>query len=499
MSENVLLRMEQITKTFPGVLALDKVDFELKTGEVHGVIGENGAGKSTLINVLGGIYLPDSGHIYINGVNKNINCVMDAKNAGIAVIHQELVLVPHMTITKNIYLGKEIKSKCGTIDLKVMKAQTKAILKKVGLDCSPDMFLGKLSVAQQQMVEIAKALMQNARILVMDEPSSSLTDTEVEKLFEIIAELKKQGVGIIYISHRMKELFEITDRITVLRDGENVGTAKTKEATMDGLVKKMVGRELTSYYNRTQHHIGDTALELKGINRKGVLSDINFFVREGEIVGVAGLVGAGRSELFKSVMGIDPMDGGSVMISGKEMRRLTPKTAKNHGISLVPEDRKREGLVLINTVGFNLTLATLNKFIKGIFVNNKKRKEIEDTQIQSMNIKTPSSEQKVVNLSGGNQQKVVIGKWLATKPKVLILDEPTRGIDVRAKAEIYSIIDGLAGQGIAVIMISSELPELINMCDRIVVMHNGRIAGEVHREEMTQESVMRFATGGINQ
>ena len=355
-----------------------------------------------------------------------------------------------------------------------------------------------LSVAQQQMVEIAKALSLNARILVMDEPSSSLTDSEVERMFAIMRKLKREGVGIIYISHKMKELFEITDRITVIRDGSYIGTIQTSEADMDQLVHMMVGRELTSYYTRTEHEIGDVMLELKDINRSGVLKNIDFSVRAGEIVGFAGLVGAGRSELFKAVLGIEPMDSGTVLIEEKNAGRLSPKKAQEMGMVLVPENRKKEGLVLINTVAFNLTLPVLDQFVKGIFVNKKRQLEIENTYIDSMNIKTPSRLQKVGNLSGGNQQKVVIGKWLAARPKILILDEPTRGVDVGAKAEIYKIIDRLAEQGIAIVIISSEMAELINMCDRMVVMNQGKIAGELKKSEMgfSQESIMRLATGG---
>ena len=493
----ILLKMKNIRKTFPGVLALDNIDFELESGEIHGMLGENGAGKSTLINVLGGIYIPDRGEIIINGQKTQINGVKDAQEAGIAVIHQELVLVPHMSIAENMFLGREIKSPAGLVDKKRMEQESVEILKRVGLEISPSVPVRSLSVAQQQMVEIAKALSLNARILVMDEPSSSLTDSEVERMFAIMRKLRREGVGIIYISHKMKELFEITDRITVIRDGSYIGTVQTSEADMDELVHMMVGRELTSYYTRTEHEIGDVMLELKDINRSGVLKNIDFSVRAGEIVGFAGLVGAGRSELFKVVLGIEPMDSGTVLI-GKNTGRLSPRKAQEIGMVLVPENRKREGLVLINTVAFNLTLPVLDQFVKGIFVNKKKQLEIENTYIDSMNIKTPSRLQKVGNLSGGNQQKVVIGKWLAARPKILILDEPTRGVDVGAKAEIYKIIDRLAAQGIAIVIISSEMAELINMCDRMVVMNQGRIAGELKKSEMgfSQESIMKLATGG---
>lgn len=498
MAEMTLLEMKNIRKTFPGVVALDNINFELLEGEIHGMLGENGAGKSTLINILGGIYIPDQGEIRIHGQKAAIAGVSDAQENGIAIIHQELVLVPYMSIAENVFLGREIRNKAGMVDKHEMERQTQEILDSVGLTVLPYMPVRKLSVAQQQMVEIAKALSMNARILVMDEPSSSLTEPEVEQMFTIMKKLKAEGVGIIYISHKMKELFEITDRITVIRDGTYIGTSRTSETNMDELVHMMVGRELTNYYTRTEHKIGRVMLEINNINRKGVLHNISFRASAGEIVGFAGLVGAGRSELFKAVLGIDPLDEGNVLIEGVPAGRLTPKKAQEKGMVLVPENRKKEGLVLMNTVSFNLTITVLEQFIRGIFVNQKKRTEIEDRHIGNLNIKTPGRHQKVGNLSGGNQQKVVIGKWLAANPKILILDEPTRGVDVGAKAEIYKIIDNLAEQGIAVIIISSEMPELINMCDRMVVMNQGNIAGELNRSELTQEAIMKLATGGMN-
>lgn len=496
MPKELLLEMKNIRKTFPGVIALDNIDFQLKSGEVHGMLGENGAGKSTLINVLGGSHRPDKGEILIHGKEISISGVTDAEKNGIAIIHQELVLVPYMTIAENVFLGREIKNKFNMVDKKAMENATESILETVGLTIPSSTPVRKLSVAQQQMVEIAKALSLNADILVMDEPTSSLTETEVYHLFKIIRKLRNKNVGIVYISHKMKELFEITDRITVIRDGSYIDTVNTVETDMDNLVHMMVGRELTNYYTRTKHSVGEVLLELKDIDRKGVLQGIIFYAKAGEIVGLAGLVGSGRSELFKSVLGIDPMENGTILIQGKKVGNLTPRKAQEKGLVLIPENRKREGLVLIQSISFNLTITVLDKFIKGIFLNKKKKREIVNKHISNLNIKTPNANQKVGNLSGGNQQKVVIGKWLAVEPKILILDEPTRGVDVGAKAEIYKIIDDLAGKGIAIIIISSEMPELINMCDRMVVMSQGRIAGELEAKEFSQESIMKLATGG---
>ncbi|MHB9296251.1 ribose transport system ATP-binding protein [Pillotina sp. SPG140] len=494
MGENILLEMDHIKKEFPGVLALKDVSFNLKAGEVHALLGENGAGKSTLIKILGGIYSSDGGAIRINGKLAPIGSVHDAHANGISVIHQELVLVPHMTVAENIYLGRELVSPNKTVDFKRMNAEVKKILDSFELDIKPDEEISALTIAQQQMVEIIKALSFNARILVMDEPTSSLSEKDVGFLFDTIRKLKKNNVGIIYISHRMSELKQITDRITVIRDGEYIGTRDTVTATTDELIAMMVGRQLTNYYTRDYRESGETVLEVRNLSDGKLLKDISFALKKGEILGFAGLVGAGRSELMKCIFGIDPFIQGDIWVDGRPVKINNPDSAMKLGIGLVPESRKLEALFPVKSVMFNITLKTIHEFIKGIFVNSNRELEITEEYIQGMGIKTPTYEQLVANLSGGNQQKVVIGRWLATKPKILILDEPTKGVDVGAKAEIYAIMNELVNQGVAVIMISSELPEIINMSNRVHVMSGGRITACLSREELSQENIMRYAT-----
>ena len=499
MEQYPLLAMRNISKSFPGVKALDNLNFDLRSGEVHGILGENGAGKSTLIKVLGGIYHPEQGEILINGQKVTIQSVMAAKAQGISIIHQELMLVPHMTVAENIYLTREPKTHSGRIDKAKMNADAQSILDGLGTQIRADTLVGRLSIAQQQQVEIAKALSMNAKILVMDEPTSSLTESEVGVLFQIMRRLRQQGVGIIYISHRMAELFEITDRITVIRDGRFIGTRVTSETDADSLIAMMVGAKLESFYTFTKRTFGEVALEVKNIRRKGVLNDVSFSVREGEVLGFGGIVGAGRSELMRSILGLDPMDGGEIYIGGKRLEKPSPRAAQRMGLVLVPENRKLEGLVLNNSVEFNATLAVLDEFISPKGLSKQKRKAIVDRYVDMLSIKTSSNDKLVCQLSGGNQQKVVIAKWLAAKPKVLILDEPTRGIDVGAKADIYKIIDRLAQQGIAIIIISSELNEVINICDHVAVMFAGRINKILDKSEATQETILKYATGSVDE
>ena len=493
MSTNTILEMKNIRKEFPGVLALNDVSLDVRAGEVHALLGENGAGKSTLIKVLGGIYIPEEGEILINDKKVQIGDVHDSQHCGVSVIHQELVLVPKMTVAENIFLGREPVGK-GVVDRVKMNREAQALLDSFDLDISPDSLIDELTIAQQQMVEIAKALSFNSQILVMDEPTSSLSDKEVSFLFQTIRKLKEQGVGIIYISHRMSELQEISDRVTVLRDGQYIATVVTKETAHDDLIAMMVGRQLTNYYTRTFTDQKDKILEVNNLNDGNLLKDISFDLHKGEILGFAGLVGAGRSEVMKCLFGLDPVTEGEVVIDGEPVQVKNPAHAMDLGLALVPESRKEEALFLVQSVKFNTSIKVLGEFIRGIFVNNRKEDEIAETYIDKMSIKTPTSEQIIENLSGGNQQKVVIGRWLATNPRILILDEPTRGVDVGAKAEIYAIMNDLALQGISIIMISSELPEVINMSDRVVVMCNGSITGILDHSEADQEKIMYLAT-----
>lgn len=492
-----ILYMENIHKKFPGVYALDGVDFELRYGEVHALLGENGAGKSTLVKILAGIYTADKGQIYMKGQKVKIRDVHQAKSYGISVIHQELCLAPNMTVADNIFLGREVIGKNGLLNISQQYQLARELLDGLGLKIPSSAVIASLSVAQQQMVEIAKALSMDAKIIVMDEPTAALTLKEVDMLFQTIETLKRRNISIVYISHRMEELFRVADRVTVLRDGKYVGTKETANTTGKELISMMVGRELNDLYKRTLHPLGDIVLEINNLNRCNSLHDIGFVLRKGEILGVSGLVGAGRTELARAIFGIDKIDTGEIVVSGEKVMIGSPIDAMNYGIALVPEDRKNQGLLLIKEVSYNITLAVLERFIKGIRVDHQLEQKLVDEYIEKLSIKTPSYEQIVNHLSGGNQQKIVIAKWLATTPKILILDEPTRGVDVGAKSELYSIINMLAEQGVAIMMISSELPEIINMSDRVLVMHNGRITGELTRSELDQEKIMFFATGGI--
>ncbi len=496
MSE-YLLEMKGISKSFPGVKALQNVEFQLKAGEIHALLGENGAGKSTLIKVLGGIYIAEEGEILIDGKPVVIDGVHAARENGISIIHQELVLVPHMTVAENIFLGREPMGKLG-VDYRKMASSAQEMLDKFDLGISATDEIFDLSIAQQQMVEIVKAISFNCRILVMDEPTSSISDREVAQLFEIMRNLASQGVGIIYISHKMSELNEVCDRVTVLRDGMYVGTCVVADTPRDELITMMVGRELNQYY--TRDHVKDTPVFFRcehiddGKKHHKRVNDVSFEVREGEIVGFAGLVGAGRSETMQCIFGLTNTSTGTITLEGKRLNIHSAVDAMKYGIAMVPENRKLEGLYHIQSVSFNTTIEVLQEIIHHLRVNDKREHEITQEFIDKMQTKTPSHEQRVSNLSGGNQQKVMIGRWLATKPKVLILDEPTRGVDVGAKGEIYEIMNELTKQGVAIIMVSSELPEIINMADRVYVMYDGRITGCIDYENVSQEAIMQLAT-----
>ena len=492
MSEQYLLEMKGICKSFPGVKALQNVDLQLKAGEVHALLGENGAGKSTLSKVLGGIYHAEEGEIIIDGQKVNIDGVVAARHAGISIVHQELVLVPYMTVAENIFLGREPGTKMN-VDRRKMVEEAQKLLDTYEMHIDANMLVERLTIAQQQMVEIVKAISFNSKILVLDEPTSSISDKEVGFLFNTMRNLTKAGVGIIYISHKMSELAEICDRVTVMRDGQTVGTKVVKETTTDDLIALMAGRELTNYYTRDYLEPGEVILKCEHISDGKMAKDASFELHKGEIIGFAGLVGAGRSETMKAIFGLAPHATGDVYVKGEKVKIKSPIDALKYGIALVPENRKEEGLYKVQSVRFNSTIEVLGSFIRHLHVDGKKEEEITQKYIDMMKTKTPSQDQIIGNLSGGNQQKVIIGRWLATEPDILILDEPTRGVDVGAKAEIYAIMNELVKQGMSIIMISSELPEIINMSDRIYVMNEGRVTGCLDHDTVTQESIMTLA------
>ncbi len=505
-NESHALEMKGIVKKFPGVIALKNVTFSAAKGEVHGLVGENGAGKSTLMKVLSGVhpYPTYDGELIVKGKSVKFSGTKEAENAGIAIIHQELNLIPELTVAQNIFLGREpVKPPLAFIDRKKMNDEAKKLLESFNLNISPTTIIKDLGVGKQQMVEIAKALAKNTDVLVLDEPTSALTEKEVQALFEIIKDLKKRGVTMIYISHKLEEVFEICDRITVLRDGETVGSFMTKELNRDKLVSLMVGRELTNLYPERSVKIGDEAIRVENfyvshpfLPGEKIVKNINFSARKGEILGFAGLMGSGRSELVTAIFGAFPAEtAGSVYIEGKKVSVKSPLKAIKDGIGLVTEDRKRFGLVLLMSVGQNVTLASLDKVSTGQYVSSKREKAMIQKYVNELNIKTASHNVIVNTLSGGNQQKVVISKWLANNPKILILDEPTRGVDVGARYEIYQIMNKLVETGVCIIVISSDLPEVLGVSDRIMVMHEGEITGEFTRAEATQEKLMACATG----
>jgi len=494
-----LLEMVDIRKSFGATRALSGVSISVDSGEVLALLGENGAGKSTLINILGGIVRPDSGSIVIDGkVIGAFQGVQAARKAGIAVIHQEIVLVPHLTVAENIFLGREPTTRIGLKDRKLIDKKAREAIASLGLDLDAAEPVSELSTARQQMVEIVKAVSQNARILVMDEPTSSLSLPEVELLFTIVRRLKESGVAIIYISHRLDELFSISDRVTVIRDGAYIGTKRTAETDHQELVRMMVGRSLSAFYNRSFGAGSQTLLNVEGLSKDGVFEDVSFSVRKGEVLGFAGLIGAGRSEIMASLFGASSFERGAIWLDGARVRFKSIEEAIGRGLAMVPEDRKVSGLVLSNSVGFNIALAAMRSLGRGPFINLRKRDQLIERLIRRLGIKTSSPSQVVSSLSGGNQQKVVVAKWLATEPKVLILDEPTRGVDVGAKREIYAVIDELAKGGMGVILVSSDLEEILNLCDAVCVVRKGRIVTTLSRNELSQETIMQYAAGAEN-
>lgn len=496
--ENIILKMNNITKSFPGVKALKGVSLELRKGEVHALLGENGAGKSTLMKCLGGIYPVDTGDIEFEGKRIVISNPLDSMHYGISVIHQELVLAEQLTVADNIYMGQEPVNKAGFVDRKTIEEKCAAILDSLNADFNTYTRVFSLSTAQKQMLEIAKAVSRDVKILVMDEPTAAVSSKEVERIFELVRELKEREITIVYISHRMDEIFEIADRITVLRDGMNVGTREVRDVKRDELVKMMVGYSLEQYYSKSEKETGNTILTAEHITRRdGKVRDASICLHKGEIVGLAGLVGSGRTELIQTLFGLAAYEG-CVKVNDKEVYFKNPRQALRNGICLVPEDRKKQGLILRNNVRFNLSIGVLEKFIglKWFGVNSAKENAIAQSYVEKLSIKISSLQQKVINLSGGNQQKIVLGKWLAASKDIIILDEPTRGIDVGAKAEIYALMEELTSQGKSIIMVSSELPEVINMSDRIYVMYEGKIRKEYDNPSgFDQEEILSYMLG----
>ncbi len=491
-----LLAMRGITKRFPGVLALSDVSLELRAGEVLALMGENGAGKSTLMKILGGVITPDGGELQLNGLPVRFSNVADAKRAGIALIHQELMPVPNLDIAGNIFLGME-SSRFGLIDRAAMRAKAEFLLRRVGLDFSAAASMSSLTAGQMQMVEIAKALAQEARVIIMDEPTSSLTLGEARQLFRIIADLRASGVGIVYISHRLDEVLEVANRITVLRDGRYVGDLNGAGTTHEQIVAMMVGRSLSAWFpEKSGRASGEIVFEAEDLQVPGAPGGVRFEVRRGEILGFAGLVGAGRTELMQVLFGVVPLLGGRMRLDGEPYTPRRARDAIRSGVYLVPEDRKRHGLVLPMTVAQNISLPDIGSYRPRMWLQRGEEEQVATLEVTRMQIKTPSVRRKVVNLSGGNQQKVVLGKWLAMKPKVLILDEPTRGVDVGAKAEIYRHIAALASDGIAIIMVSSDMEEILGMSDRVAVMYERSIRRILPREELTEERIAMLMTGG---
>jgi ABC-type sugar transport system ATPase subunit len=497
--ENKTLVMKSITKSFPGVLALHDVDFEVKPGEVVGLMGENGAGKSTLMKILTGVYQPDSGTITWGGKQVSFATTRQAQAAGISIIFQELNNCPNLKPLDNLFLGRELDRKNSPfLDLKMMQEKAAEVFKYLDVSVNMDTEVRNLSTAQQQMIEIAKALLTNASLLIMDEPTSSLSDREVTKLFSVITELKSRGISVIFISHKLDEVFEITDRIVVLRDGESMGELVTKNSTQKQLITKMVGREISNFYTqRTSKAADEVVFEAKNLSGPPYVEDVSFAVHKGEIVGLAGLIGAGRTETARLIIGAAKKTKGEILLDGKPVEIRSPEEAVAHGIAYLPEDRKVQSLILNMTVRDNLTMS-IHKVLTNWFgiINRTQERQITDKYIKSLDIKLTNREQAISSLSGGNQQKVVIAKWLATVPRLLILDEPTRGIDVHAKSEVHRIIAELADSGVSIVFISSELPEILELSDRVVVMREGKVRTILDRKDATQETIMNAAFSG---
>ncbi|MEG1953887.1 MAG: sugar ABC transporter ATP-binding protein [Hydrogenoanaerobacterium sp.] len=494
--DEVILEMQNIDKYFAGVHALKSVQFQLKKGEVHALMGENGAGKSTLMKVLCGIYPRDGGTIKLFGKDVNFHNIAESQQAGISIIHQELNMMNHLTVAQNIFIGREPLKNKVYIDDKQMEEDAKGLFKKIGVNIDPSVTLGTLTVGKQQMVEIAKAISRNSKLLILDEPTATLTQVEVDELFAIMEDLRSKGIGMIYISHRMDEITRISDRVSVMRDGEYIGTLLTKDTTKDEIVKMMVGRVIYGD-QKTKSTVAPDApvvLEVKNLNRGKTIRDVSFKLHKGEILGFSGLMGAGRTEVARAIYGADPFDGGEIFVNGKPVKITTPNEAVNNGICYLSEDRKRYGCLLIKSVAENTVLSSVPKYFKHGFLDDvqieKDAQEVND----KLKTKTPSMKQMVKNLSGGNQQKVIVAKWLVRDSEIFIFDEPTRGIDIGAKSEMYTLMEDLASKGKSIIMISSELSEIQRLSDRVVVMCEGRVTATLNIEDVTQEEIMKYAT-----
>ncbi len=495
MENDIVLEMRNISKSFPGVKALDGVSLKVRRGTVHALMGENGAGKSTLMKCLFGIYSQDSGEIFLDGEAVSFKSSREALDGGVAMVHQELELALKRSVSENLWLGRYPKIGPLVSDKKMNEA-TREIFARLGMTVSPKRIMETMPVAQRQMTEIAKAVSYNAKVIVFDEPTSSLSDKEVERLFEIIDMLKKQGCGIIYISHKMEEILRIADEVTVMRDGKHIATEYARDLSMEKIIKLMVGRELTNRFPEKKNKPGEVLLEVKDISsRHSPLSDVSFSLKKGEILGVAGLDGSGRTELLENLFGIAERKSGKIFLGGREIKNRNAREAIKNGFAFLTEERRRDGIFSILDIRENMMISSRRRFRKWkIFLDFEAMREACERYIRSLRVKTPSQKTKIRSLSGGNQQKVIFGRWLLTEPNILLLDEPTRGIDVGAKYEIYSIIGDLAAEGRAVIMVSSEMPELLGVCDRILVMSGGKIAGEVDAKTVTQEEIMRLAT-----
>ncbi|MBU5486543.1 sugar ABC transporter ATP-binding protein [Clostridium sp. MSJ-11] len=505
MEENKLkktpyLEMKSISKHFSGVKALEDVEMKVYEGEVLALLGENGAGKSTLMKILCGVYKKDSGSIFINGEEVHINGIKDGEKLGISIIHQELSLLPNLKIYENIFLGNEkCKGVFNKLDKDYMKKESKNLLSTIGFTLDVDTLVKDINIGEMQMIEIIKAISKKSKLIIMDEPTTALTDVETERLFQVIRKLKAQEISIIYISHRLEEIFQICDRVNVLRDGKYIGEVQVKEVTKDKLIAMMVGRKLEEQFPYKKVEKGEALLKVEGLSYKNKVRNVSFEVRTGEILGIAGLMGSGRTEVAKAIFGEYKKNSGEIYVEGKKVNINSTKDAVENGIAYLSEDRKKEGLILNMSVGKNISLCNLKRYENSMKRINKKAeiKDVED-YIKKLSVKTPSLDQVIKKLSGGNQQKAIIAKWIMISPKILIIDEPTRGIDVGAKKEIYEVLNELKSMGKAIVMISSDMSEVLGISDRILVMSEGRLSGELHREEATQEKVMKYAISAVN-